>query len=55
MIIRTLDIGVDKREGFRLDEGKTLALDCRVTRICLTRPGIFKIQLFMKIFPLCSR
>ena len=40
VIIRTLDIGVDKQVGYF-----NLALGYRAIRICLTRPEIFRTQL----------
>lgn len=46
VIIRTLDIGADKRvDYFRLKEEANPALGCRGIRLCLTRPHIFKTQL----------
>lgn len=46
VIIRTLDIGADKKVGyFNLDEEENPALGLRAIRICLTRPDIFKTQL----------
>lgn len=46
VIIRTLDIGADKKVGyFNLDKEDNPALGYRAIRICLTRPEIFKTQL----------
>ena len=46
VIIRTLDIGADKKCGyFEMDEEENPALGYRAIRICLTRPEIFKTQL----------
>ena len=46
VIIRTLDIGADKKVGyFGLDEEENPALGYRAIRICLTRRDIFKTQL----------
>lgn len=46
VIIRTLDIGADKKVGyFNLDEEENPALGYRAIRICLTRPKVFKTQL----------
>ena len=46
VIIRTLDIGADKRvDYFNLEKEENPALGCRAIRICLTRPEIFKTQL----------
>ena len=46
VIIRTLDIGADKRaDYFGLKEEENPALGYRAIRICLTRPEIFKTQL----------
>lgn len=46
VIIRTLDIGADKRvDYFGLKQEENPALGCRAIRICLTRPEIFKTQL----------
>lgn len=46
VIIRTLDIGVDKQcEYFKMDKEENPALGYRAIRICLTRPEIFKTQL----------
>ncbi|MBQ2390923.1 MAG: phosphoenolpyruvate--protein phosphotransferase [Clostridia bacterium] len=46
VIIRTLDIGADKKVGyFDLGEEENPALGLRAIRICLTRPEIFKTQL----------
>ena len=46
VIIRTLDIGADKRvDYFNLDKEENPALGYRAIRICLTRPEIFKTQL----------
>ena len=46
VIIRTLDIGADKRcDYFGLDKEDNPALGLRAIRICLTRPEIFKTQL----------
>ena len=46
VIIRTLDIGADKKVGyFDLDEEENPALGFRAIRICLSRPEIFKTQL----------
>lgn len=46
VIIRTLDIGADKKCGyFDLKPEENPALGCRAIRICLTRPDIFKTQL----------
>lgn len=46
LIIRTLDIGADKRVGyFNLPEEENPALGFRAIRICLARPEIFYTQL----------
>ena len=46
VIIRTLDIGADKKVGyFDLGEEENPALGLRAIRICLSRPEIFKTQL----------
>ena len=46
VVIRTLDIGADKRIGyFGLDEEENPALGLRAVRLCLTRPEIFRTQL----------
>lgn len=46
VIIRTLDIGADKKIGyFNLKPETNPALGYRAIRICLTRPEIFKTQL----------
>jgi len=46
VIIRTLDIGADKRiDYFNLPEEENTAMGLRAIRICLTRPEIFKTQL----------
>lgn len=46
VIIRTLDIGADKRvDYFNLKKEENPALGCRAIRLCLTRPEIFKTQL----------
>lgn len=46
VIIRTLDIGADKRvDYFGLDKEENPALGYRAIRICLTRKEIFKTQL----------
>lgn len=46
VIIRTLDIGADKKIGyFHLPEEENPALGYRAIRICLDRPDIFKTQL----------
>lgn len=46
VIIRTLDIGADKKIGyFNLPDEENPALGYRAIRICLTQPGIFKTQL----------
>ena len=46
MIIRTLDIGEDKKiDYFGLDREDNPALGYRAVRICLNRPEIFKTQL----------
>ena len=46
MIIRTLDIGADKKiDYFGLDREDNPALGYRAVRICLNRPEIFKTQL----------
>lgn len=46
VIIRTLDIGADKRaDYFHLDREENPALGLRAVRLCLTRPEIFKSQL----------
>ena len=46
VIIRTLDIGADKRcDYFSLKKEESLALGYRAIRICLTRPDIFRTQL----------
>lgn len=45
-VIRTMDIGADKRCGyFGIGEEENPALGYRAIRICLTRPEIFKTQL----------
>lgn len=45
-IIRTLDIGADKRVSyFGLGEEENPALGLRAIRLCLTRPDLFKTQL----------
>lgn len=46
VIIRTLDIGADKRcDYFNMDKEDNPALGMRAIRICLTRTEIFKTQL----------
>lgn len=46
VIIRTLDIGADKRiDYFGLENEDNPALGLRAVRICLTRPEIFRTQL----------
>ena len=46
VIIRTLDIGADKKCGyFHMDDEDNPALGYRAIRICLTRPQVFKTQL----------
>lgn len=46
LIIRTLDIGADKKADYLdLGEEENPALGYRAIRICLTRPEIFKAQL----------
>lgn len=46
VIIRTLDIGADKKAGyFDIGEEDNPAMGMRAIRICLTRPEIFKMQL----------
>lgn len=46
VIIRTLDIGVDKKVSyFDLKEEENPAMGLRAIRLCLTRPEIFKTQL----------
>lgn len=46
VIIRTIDIGADKRVGyFQLDEEENPAMGYRAIRICLTREEIFRTQL----------
>ncbi len=46
MIIRTLDIGADKRVGyFHLPEEENPAMGYRAIRICLRQPEIFNTQL----------
>lgn len=46
VIIRTLDIGADKKIGyFNLPHEENPALGMRAIRICLTETGIFKTQL----------
>lgn len=46
VIIRTLDIGADKRIGyFELMDEENPALGMRALRICLSRPEVFKTQL----------
>lgn len=46
VIIRTLDIGVDKQaDYFGLKKEENPALGLRAIRICLTRPELFKTQL----------
>ena len=46
VIIRTLDIGADKRvDYFGLKQEENPALGYRAIRICLTRPDIFRVQL----------
>ncbi len=45
-VIRTLDIGADKRaDYFRLEKEENPALGLRAIRLCLTRREIFKTQL----------
>lgn len=46
VIIRTLDIGADKKIGyFNLQNEENPALGLRGLRVCLTRPDVFKVQL----------
>lgn len=46
VIIRTLDVGADKRaDYFGLEKEENPALGLRAIRICLTRPQIFRTQL----------
>ncbi len=46
VVIRTLDIGADKRSGyFGLPSEENPAMGYRAIRICLTRPDLFKTQL----------
>lgn len=46
VIIRTLDIGADKRvDYFRLEKEENPALGLRAIRLCLERPEVFKTQL----------
>lgn len=46
VIIRTMDIGADKKIGyFDLADEENPALGMRALRICLSRPEIFKTQL----------
>ena len=46
VIIRTLDIGADKRiDYFHLEKEDNPAMGFRAIRLCLTRPDIFKTQL----------
>lgn len=46
VIIRTMDIGADKKIGyFNLDEEENPALGYRAIRICLDRTDVFKTQL----------
>ena len=46
VIIRTLDIGADKRcDYFGMEHEENPAMGVRAIRICLTRPEIFKTQL----------
>ena len=46
VIIRTLDIGADKRVSyFHLPREENPAMGMRAIRICLTRPDIFRTQL----------
>lgn len=46
VIIRTLDIGADKKAGyFELGKEDNPAMGCRAIRICLKQPEIFKTQL----------
>lgn len=46
VIIRTLDIGADKREDyFKLEDEENPAMGLRAVRICLKEPEIFKTQL----------
>lgn len=46
VIIRTMDIGADKKIGyFNLPDEENPALGMRALRICLTRPEIFRTQL----------
>lgn len=46
VIIRTLDIGADKRaDYFGLDEEENPALGLRAIRLCLERPEVFRVQL----------
>lgn len=46
VIIRTMDIGADKKIGyFNLEDEENPALGMRALRICLTRPDVFKTQL----------
>ena len=47
VIIRTLDIGADKKcDYFEMEPEENPAMGCRAIRICLTRPEIFKTQLW---------
>ena len=46
VIIRTLDIGADKKIGyFNLDNEENPALGLRGLRVCLMRPDVFRVQL----------
>lgn len=46
VIIRTLDIGADKKVGyFMLDEEENPAMGLRGIRVCIDRPELFKTQL----------
>ncbi len=46
VIIRTLDIGADKKCGYlNLDEEENSALGLRAIRLCLERPELFRTQL----------
>lgn len=46
VIIRTLDIGADKRvDYFGLENEENPALGLRAVRLCLERPDVFKVQL----------